>query len=390
MAEQSTETRSAYFVIADISGYTKFMSETAISHAKGILDTLFGALLPTIKSPLSISGLQGDAVFAYAFESDVMTKQFIIDFAEQLYGAFARSKEKMDINTSCSCDACSNIQDLELKIVVHHGECIMHEANGREELAGTDVITAFRLLKNTVKERTGLNAYMLISCDALRQMEMKDLFSEDEFFTEEIEHIGQIEYVVRDLKQSWERRRGLERTFVSPDQDLLMEEWVIPVPVSPSAAFTACTRPDMRGKWLGADAVDLLGDNKGKVEPGTMYHCHHGDQIFPFEIVDWQPGEYVTGKYNLPMGITMFETNELVSMGDGTMIKIRFANPSGGSLMGKLMTGMVKKKLRGIIVPDKENRIERLKQICADWLSEDQGLAPKDDDGKDIPQLAEA
>ena len=112
MAEQSTETRSAYFVIADISGYTKFMSETAISHAKGILDTLFGALLPTIKSPLSISGLQGDAVFAYAFESDVMTKQFIIDFAEQLYGAFARSKEKMDINTSCSCNACSNIQDL--------------------------------------------------------------------------------------------------------------------------------------------------------------------------------------------------------------------------------------------------------------------------------------
>ena len=57
--------------------------------------------------------------------------------------------------------------------------------------------------------------------------------------------------------------------------------------------------------------------------------------------------------------------------------------------MGKLMTGMVKRKLRSIIVPDKENRIERLKQICTDWLSEDQGLAPKADSGKDIPQLAE-
>jgi hypothetical protein len=216
-------------------------------------------------------------------------------------------------------------------------------------------------------------------------MDMKDLFSKDEFYTEDIEHIGDVEYVVRDLKQAWERRRGSEQTFVKPDEDLLMEEWAIPVTVSPAAAFTACTRPDMRAKWLGADAVDLLGLNKGKVEPGTMYHCHHGDDIFPFEIIDWRPGEYVTGRYNLPMGLTMYETNELVSVGDGTMIKIRFATPKGSSLMGRLMTGMVKKKLKSIIVPDKENRIRRLKEICANWLTEDASLAP--DKPKDVGEL---
>lgn len=385
MTSRNTGPQSAFFVIADISGYTKFMSETEITHAKGILEQLFGALVPAIRSPLTISGLQGDAVFAFAFESDVMTKQFIIDFAEQIYCAFARSKEKMQINTSCGCGACANVDGLELKIVVHHGECVVQETGGRQELAGTDVITAFRLLKNTVKDRTGMDAYMLISCDALRKMDMKELFSKDEFYTEDIEHIGDVEYVVRDLKQAWERRRGSEQTFVKPDEDLLMEEWAIPVTVSPAAAFTACTRPDMRAKWLGADAVDLLGLNKGKIEPDTMFHCHHGDDIFPFEIIDWRPGEYVTGRYNLPMGLTMYETNELVSVGDGTIIKIRFATPKGGSFMGRLMTGMVKKKLKSIIVPDKENRIRRLKEICADWLAEDASLAP--DRPKDVGEL---
>lgn len=371
---QANVPQSAYFVIADISGYTKFMSQTAITHAKGILDELFGALLPAIRSPMTISGLQGDAVFAYAFESNVMTKQFVIDFAEQVYCAFAKSKEKMQINTSCNCDACTNIEDLELKIVVHHGECIIQEANGREELAGTDVITAFRLLKNSVRERTGLSAYMLISCDALRRMEMKEFFADDEFHTEQIEHIGDIEYVVRDLHHAWDKRRGTQRQVVDPEGDLLIDEWAVPVPVSPAAAFTACTRPDMRARWLGADAVDLLGTNKGKIEPGTLYHCHHGDQIFPFEIVDWRPGEYATGRYTLPMGIKVYETNEMVPMGDGTIVKVRFAKATSRTFLGKFMTGMINRKLRSIILPDKENRITRLTEICREWLEQDAQL----------------
>ena len=137
----------AYFVIADISGYTKFMSETAIEHAKGILESLFGSMLPAIRSPLTISGLQGDAVFAYALKNEVMSQQFILDFAEQLYCVFAHAKEKMLINTACPCDACSTVDGLELKIVVHHGECVVQKTGDREELAGQDVITAFRLLR---------------------------------------------------------------------------------------------------------------------------------------------------------------------------------------------------------------------------------------------------
>ncbi|MEP2532990.1 DUF2652 domain-containing protein [Shimia sp.] len=363
MAKPDSGVKTAFFVIADISGYTKFMAETAIEHAKGILESLFGDLVPAIRTPMKISGLQGDAVFAYAFESDVMTKQFILDFSEQLYCVFARSKEKMLINTSCPCDACSNVNALELKIVVHHGECVIQETGDREELAGQDVITSFRLLKNSVKETTGLNAYTLITCDALRTMDMVEYFDDSEFHSENIEHIGDVEFVVRDMRAAWERRRGTDRTFIDGGADLLMEEWIIPVPVSPDIAFTICTRPDLRAEWIGADQVELLNTNNGKIEPGTTYHCYHGDEIFPFEIVDWNPGEYVTGRYNLPMGLSMLETMELVEMGDGTMIKLRFEKPKSTKFMGKLMNGMVQKKLKSIIVPDKENRITRIKAL---------------------------
>ncbi len=363
MASSDTGVKSTFFVIADISGYTKFMAETAIEHAKGILESLFGDLVPAIREPLKISGLQGDAVFAYAFETDVMTKQFILDFAEQLYCVFARSKEKMLINSSCPCDACSNVDGLELKIVVHHGECVIQETGGRQELAGQDVITAFRLLKNNVKENTGLSAYTLITCDAIRAMDMAEYFDEKEFQTEDIEHIGEIEFVVRDMRAAWNRRRASDRTFVQLNDDLLMEEWIIPVPVSPEIAFVICTRPDLRAEWIGADQVDLLDTNKGKIEPGTTYHCHHGDDIYPYEIVDWNPGDYVTGRYNLPMGLSMLETMELVEAGDGTMIKLRFSKPKSAKLMGKMMNGMVQKKLKGVIVPDKENRITKMKAL---------------------------
>lgn len=363
MTAQESAVRKAFFVIADISGYTKFMSETPLEHAKGIMESLFGDLVPAIRAPLALSGLQGDAVFAYAFESEVMTKQFILDFAETLYCVFARAKEKMILNTSCPCDACAHVGDLELKVVVHYGECAIQETQGRQELAGQDVITAFRLLKNSVKERTGLSAYTLISCEALKAMDMVDFFSEDEFHTEEIEHIGAVEYVVRDMRAAWEHRRHAERTFVEAGDDLLLEEWIIPVAAPPDVAFTLCTRPDLRAEWIGADKVDLLNTNKGKIEPGTVYHCYHGDDVFPYEVVDWSPGEYVTGNYNMPMGLVMQETIEMEEMGKGSLIKMRYSKARSPKLMGKLMAGMVNKKVRGIIQPDKENRIAKMKAL---------------------------
>ncbi len=52
---------------------------------------------------------------------------------------------------------------LDLKVIAHHGSVVRHRIAGREELVGSDVIVAHRLLKNHVVERLGTPAYALFS-----------------------------------------------------------------------------------------------------------------------------------------------------------------------------------------------------------------------------------
>lgn len=48
--------------------------------------------------------------------------------------------------SSCECRACSQMQSLDLKSVVYHGEFIRQEMSGREDLARRDTILIHRLL----------------------------------------------------------------------------------------------------------------------------------------------------------------------------------------------------------------------------------------------------
>ena len=72
----------------------------------------------------------------------------------------------------------------------------------KTELAGTDVNTLFRLMKNNVVENTGIHAYALITNAALDKMDLRSSFENDKRHSETYEHIGKIEFVVHDLKKN--------------------------------------------------------------------------------------------------------------------------------------------------------------------------------------------
>ena len=57
----------------------------------------------------------------------------------------------MVIDQICTCDGCTQIQQLTLKFVAHAGEVAVHKVRRYTELAGVDVILVHRLLKNTVQ-----------------------------------------------------------------------------------------------------------------------------------------------------------------------------------------------------------------------------------------------
>ena len=95
---------------------------------------------------------------------------FRSDSIEQAYSAFRKRLRSIKQASSCECQACSRMQSLDVKFVVHHGEFIRQKMSGREELAGRDVILVHRLLKNDVSKVFGAHAYALYSDACVRAM----------------------------------------------------------------------------------------------------------------------------------------------------------------------------------------------------------------------------
>ena len=55
-----------YLVLADITGYTSFLTRTELEHAHGIVAELTTLVIARLAAPLRFVELEGDAVFAYA------------------------------------------------------------------------------------------------------------------------------------------------------------------------------------------------------------------------------------------------------------------------------------------------------------------------------------
>ena len=59
-------TQQGFLIISDITGYSKYVNESELEHARDSLTALLSILLDHTKSPLVLSKLEGDAVFSYA------------------------------------------------------------------------------------------------------------------------------------------------------------------------------------------------------------------------------------------------------------------------------------------------------------------------------------
>jgi len=100
---------SGYLVIADITGYTAYLSDSELEHAKDSLNSLLKLLIEYTKRPLLISRLEGDAVISYALDDNVSQGQTLVELVENTYVAFRKARELMIVNTTCECRACANI-----------------------------------------------------------------------------------------------------------------------------------------------------------------------------------------------------------------------------------------------------------------------------------------
>jgi hypothetical protein len=164
------KTQEGYILVADISGYTMYLSKSELEHAEATLTALLNLLVEHTPPPLVISQLEGDAVFSYGLRENFFQGQTFIELIEDTYIAFRKAIERMVLNNTCQCNACANISNLDLKFFLHFGTFAIQRIRDHDELVGSDVLLIHRLLKNHVQEKTGLQAYCLYTEAAINQL----------------------------------------------------------------------------------------------------------------------------------------------------------------------------------------------------------------------------
>ncbi len=317
-----------YLVIADISGYTQFLTESEFDHANGVVGDLLNSIITAIQAPLSVSSIEGDAVFMYGELIDGMHGQTVLESVELLYCSFASALETMVINTTCTCNACVNISSLGLKIVMHCGEFAKVEAGGMTSLSGPDVIAVHRLLKNHVIETTGIDDYLLVTQRCVDELGVDGLVAAWTPHTEEYEHIGVVDGYVSSLRDVYTYQQRQKEIKV-PEADAWYSVRGATV-APPAVVWDLIIDPRKRLEWVTiAVDMDLEGMVDGRVAPGSEYHCFHGDgSKAVFTVLDMRPYEYITVMVDFADGTIVRYTFYLVPSGSGTRIFMHAAAPT--------------------------------------------------------------
>jgi uncharacterized protein DUF2652 len=192
----NNRTDRGFLVLADVSGFTAFVTSTELEHGSEIIATLLDEVIARLSPPLEIQEIEGDAVFALAGEDVQATRPELFEVLEGAFAAFKGRQQAMQIDESCRCGACQQIGSLDLKMVVHHGPFLRHTVAGRSRVTGTAVILAHRLLKNGVGRKGG---YALVTEPVLRSLGIDGERAGLQAHTEQYEHLGDVRCYVRDL-----------------------------------------------------------------------------------------------------------------------------------------------------------------------------------------------
>jgi len=287
----STVTQHGYFVIADISGYTSFLAKTELEHSQEILAELLELLIKRFQPLMTISKLEGDAVFAYTPESRFPRGETLIEFIESIYVAFRDKQVSMKQATTCTCNACRNIPTLDLKFFAHYGEYFIQQVMNSRELIGSDVTLIHRLTKNHVSETTGWRAYAMFTKQCLEHMQLN--LEEAHEQVESYEHLPEVKTFSLDLHKRYKEIVEARRVFVEKaEADALI---VCDFNVPQSIAWDWILDPVKRNLWRH-DGVWLRGDRpKGRTGRGATNHCAHGSRSETLQaVLDWRPFEYST------------------------------------------------------------------------------------------------
>ncbi|TCC90975.1 DUF2652 domain-containing protein [Pedobacter hiemivivus] len=162
------ETKGLLF-IPDISGFSRFVTESEINHSRMIIQELLELLINANQIGLEVSEIEGDAILFYKFGEPPQLKE-LYKQVEKMFCQFHKNLMAYDRRKYCQCKACISAANLSLKVITHYGEFTEYHVKNFSKLIGKDVIVAHQLLKNDIAQ----HEYWLVTKDLLHNHPLAD------------------------------------------------------------------------------------------------------------------------------------------------------------------------------------------------------------------------
>jgi len=208
------EVKTGIIVLADISGYTQFLKnyQRSMLHAELLITELIKAIMKSATLPLKVNKLEGDAVLFFGtINSEKEAKDLAINVTNQIENFFAKFKHEQSYllaSKICKCDACTQLDQLKLKIIIHTGQVVAKKIEHFDEIASLDVVIAHDLLKNSFN----YPEYILMTRD-FYQIAGGCTDKTPEFKAENIPDIGKIDVVYYRLASAEPLQRAEKHTL---------------------------------------------------------------------------------------------------------------------------------------------------------------------------------
>lgn len=196
-----------YLLLADISGYTGFLSSVERAHSVDfsggipagytVLGQLLDSVVEGVEPEFGVAKLEGDAVFATApAETLDGHGDSVVSHLRDVHRAFRARRREAAKAQDHVCTACPVVGSLDLKMVLHRGRVVRQTVGSRTEILGPAVNVAHRLLKNTIQARIGARPYLFVTDSAATGLGLTQAGVEHE---EEYVDVGSIRGRIVDL-----------------------------------------------------------------------------------------------------------------------------------------------------------------------------------------------
>jgi uncharacterized protein YndB with AHSA1/START domain len=316
---------SGFLVLADLTGYTAYLSGSEIEHAPAIAGDLLETIVGRLEPPFRLAKFEGDAAFMFV-EDGRADGSLLLDAIEAAYVAFRRRLRSIDQATTCDCNSCRLAPRLDLKVFIHHGAFVGSRIAGRDELAGSDVIVVHRLLKGTGAAESRANGFALFTAAAVDALGLDPAALGLRSGEESIEYLGGVSTYTLDLEARWQAESA-ERRLDIADADVAFDVEAT-LAAEPSIVWAHLTSPALRTRWEGPIRIDEASAG-GRRGVGTTAQCVTGRLATLEEIVDWQPYDRVAWRLAVPGVGPIAATADLDPTEGGTRLRLRWAYQGG-------------------------------------------------------------